>query len=351
MKFSVMHFGASETGADQAELLQLGRLSDELGFAAMWIPERHFSPFGSAFPNPAVIAAAVAAQTSRIEVRAGSVVSPLHDVIRVAEEWAVVDCVSDGRAGLSFGSGWNADDFVLAPDAYDGRRELMWEQIEHFRTLWHGGEIERVNGRGKATAVRTYPRPVRRDVPLWVTVSGSPETARQAARHGFGMLTHLVGKSRDDLASLVAEYWRHRADRSGPGVTLMLHAFASPSRSYATSVARDPLREYLRSAVTLELAASRAGGTQSGGRGGAVEDGDSDAVEELLAYTTDQYLESRSMIGDRRRLSEMVGWCEDIGISEIACLIDFGVEPAEIEDSLRHISTWLVRNEEKENSR
>lgn len=341
MKFSVMHFGSSETGSEYSEILDVAQLADDLGYTAIWLPERHFSSFGSAFPNPAVVAAAVATRTCRIEIRAGSVVSPLHDVVRVAEEWAVVDCLTAGRVGLSFGSGWNADDFVLAPDAYDQRRGLMWQQVEEFRQLWAGQPIKRRNGRGKMTSVRTYPRPMRRDVPIWVTVSGSPETTQRSAEAGYGMLTHLVGKSREELAEIVGQYNKHCIADS-PGVTLMLHAFAAPSHTYAKSLAREPLRSYLRSAVELEVAASRAGGAQSGGRSGAVEEGDPRAVEELLEHTTEQFLTSRSLIGDETHLREMVAWCESQGITEIACLIDFGIEIDEVADSLRQIAAWFL---------
>ena len=56
--------------------------------------------------------------TERIEIRAGSVVLPLHNPIRCAEDWSVVDNLSNGRVGLSFASGWHANDFALAPDNF-----------------------------------------------------------------------------------------------------------------------------------------------------------------------------------------------------------------------------------------
>lgn len=60
--------------------------------------------------------AAVAAVTQKIDVRAGSCVLPLHHPARIAEEWAVVDNLSGGRAGLAFASGWMPEDFVLRPE-------------------------------------------------------------------------------------------------------------------------------------------------------------------------------------------------------------------------------------------
>src|SRR5207342_155319 len=103
-------------------LIEGAKFADRHGFEAVWMPERHFHAFGGLFPNPSVTAAAVAAVTQNVQVRAGSVVLPLHDPIRVAEEWSLVDNLSNGRVGISFASGWHADDFVFAPDAYPDRK-------------------------------------------------------------------------------------------------------------------------------------------------------------------------------------------------------------------------------------
>jgi natural product biosynthesis luciferase-like monooxygenase protein len=99
------------------------RFADERGFEAVWIPERHFHAFGGLFPNPALAAVVLAETTQRIRIRAGSVVMPLHHPIRVAEEWAVVDNLSNGRVDLSFAIGWNPNDFALAPQNYAQRKQ------------------------------------------------------------------------------------------------------------------------------------------------------------------------------------------------------------------------------------
>src|SRR5882724_4150589 len=117
MEFSLFFFASgTDRPAEQYRLLlEAARFADAEGFSAVWTPERHFHEFGAPFADPAVTGAAVAAVTQRVEVRAGSVVLPLHDPLRVAESWAMVDQLSGGRAGLAFASGWNAHDFVLAP--------------------------------------------------------------------------------------------------------------------------------------------------------------------------------------------------------------------------------------------
>ncbi|MEW6738052.1 MAG: LLM class flavin-dependent oxidoreductase, partial [Acidobacteriota bacterium] len=121
----------SKTTRDKYNLLlESAKFADANDFVAVWTPERHFQDFGGLYPNPSVLSAALAMITKRIQIRAGSVALPLHNPIRVAEEWAVVDNLSQGRVAVSFASGWHPDDFVFSPDAYENRKEIMFRHIE-----------------------------------------------------------------------------------------------------------------------------------------------------------------------------------------------------------------------------
>src|SRR5687768_15888466 len=140
----------------------------------------HFHPFGGLFPNPSVAAAALATITERVQIRAGSVVLPLHNPIRVAEEWSLVDNLSGGRVGVSFASGWHGTDFALAPGNYLERKDIMLRDIETVRRLWRGEAVPVVDGTGRPTEVQIYPRPVQPELPVWVTAGGSPDTFRAA---------------------------------------------------------------------------------------------------------------------------------------------------------------------------
>src|SRR2546423_4497654 len=111
------------------------------GFSAIGGPGGLFPAGGAPHPNPAVLPAALAMETSRIRLRAGSVVLPLHHPIRVVEEWAVVDNLSGGRVDLSFASGWNPEDFALCPERYRQRHAEMYAAIPTVRRLWRGESI------------------------------------------------------------------------------------------------------------------------------------------------------------------------------------------------------------------
>ena len=149
MRFSLFYFSAEAGGDAPYRLLTEGaRFADRHGFTAVWTPERHFGRFGGLYPNPSVLAAGLATITERVELRAGSVVAPLHDAIRIAEDWAVVDNLSGGRVGISFAPGWAPDDFVLAPDAYERRRDVLRAHVDVVRRLWRGETVRARNGLG-----------------------------------------------------------------------------------------------------------------------------------------------------------------------------------------------------------
>jgi len=122
--FSLFYFASDSGGTPQERyklLLEGAKFADQEGFSAIWTPERHFHAFGGLYPNPAVTSAAIAAITTRLKIRAGSCVLPLHHPIRVAEDWAFVDNISQGRVGVSFASRQGAPiDFAIGCERKGG---------------------------------------------------------------------------------------------------------------------------------------------------------------------------------------------------------------------------------------
>jgi hypothetical protein len=202
LDFSLFYFASAEGSPDSNKyrlLMEGAKFADQHGFAAVWTPERHFHAFGGLFPNPSITGAALAAITHRVHIRAGSVVLPLHHPIRVAEEWAVVDNLSGGRVGISFASGWQINDFVLAPQNHAQRKELMVHQIETVQRLWRGEAVTLPGPDGRDVEITVLPRPIQKTLPTWITASGDPETFRLAGQLGANLLTHLLGQSLAEL--------------------------------------------------------------------------------------------------------------------------------------------------------
>jgi natural product biosynthesis luciferase-like monooxygenase protein len=328
-------------GSKYGLLLEAARYADAHGFSAIWTPERHFHEFGGLFPNPSVVSAALAVLTKNLQLRAGSLISPLHDAVRIAEDWSVVDNLSGGRAAVSFGSGWNVDDFIFFPERYPARHALMYEQIETVRRLWRGESVVRANTFGKEVSVRLHPQPARRELPVWVTSSGNAETFESAGAVGANVLTHLIGQNVAALAGKVQRYResreRHGHDPAQGQVTLMLHTFMGPDAEAVRAKVRQPFREYLRSAISLEEKAAAGGGTISGGHNIAPHDIPPGVMEELLDLTFERYYRTAALMGTPADCEALVRQLAEIGVDEIACLIDFLDDAPAILESLTYV--------------
>ncbi|HYP53657.1 MAG TPA: MupA/Atu3671 family FMN-dependent luciferase-like monooxygenase, partial [Pyrinomonadaceae bacterium] len=348
MDFSLFYFASAEDerASDKYRLLLEGaKFADRNGFSAVWTPERHFHAFGGLYPNPSVTSAAVAAVTERVQIRAGSVVMPLHSPVRVAEEWSVVDNISGGRVAVSFASGWHANDFVLAPATYANRKQAMLDGIEAVRALWRGESVTMPNGVGKETSVRILPRPVQPELPIWLTAAGNPETFAAAGELGANLLTHLLGQTPEELAEKIAVYReaRRKAHPEKPEgrVTLMLHTFVGDDTEAVRERVRVPFTNYLRTSLDLLRNLARL-------RGVDIDSADftPEQMDALLANAFDRYFETSALFGTPATCLRTVNRLKAAGVDEVACLIDFGVESEAVLANLSHLDELRRRSNE-----
>lgn len=326
--FGLFYFASDEgdyatyKGREKYKMLIEGaRFADEHGFSAVWTPERHFHIFGGMYPSPSVTAGALAMITKRINIRAGSVVLPLHNPIRVTEEWSLVDNLSDGRVSISFASGWQPQDFAIAPDAFADRHQRMFEGIETIRGLWRGETRQGTGGDGKPVTFSTRPRPVQSELPIWVTAGGSPETFRRAGEIGANVLTHLLQQSIEQLEERITVYRKAWKEHGHPGesgqVSLMLHTFVSHDEAYVRAQVHDPFKNYLKGAVSLFAAVAP--------KGLDLSSLSSAELEELSERAFDRYFETSGLFGTPESCVAMIDRLRRTGVTEIACLIDFGI--------------------------
>ena len=348
MNFSLMFFSSCpKDGDDQYGLLRKAAvLGDEYGLTAVWVPERHFHRFGGGFPNPSIAAAALSTLTRDIALRAGSVVSPLHDVVRIAEEWAAVDNWSNGRVAISLGAGWNSNDFVLHPGRYTNRYEILRNQVDELRRLWRGEPVKRRNGSGELIELQTWPRPVQDELPLWISSSGGRNGFHLAAEVGANVLTHLLFQGCAELQRRILKYRElGQNDRTSPkqeqlpqrDVTVMLHTYLAESVTEAVNVSTPALVQYLATSMELESAALQGGGSGSGGRSNGGSQIPARDIQEIAEIGSSRLLEGHSLVGTVESVKHLVDRLKESGVTEIACLIDFGLPDELVLSSLKRI--------------
>lgn len=361
MDFSLFYWGNDDgAGPRKYELLLEGaKFADANGFCAVWTPERHFHAFGGPYPNPSVTGAAVAAVTKNIGVRAGSCVAPLHHPARIAEEWAVIDNLTNGRAGLAIASGWQPDDFVLRPEnTPPANRQAMLDTISILRRLWRGEEVSFPRKDGAMHPVVTQPRPVSKELSVWVTTAGNPETWRDAGRLGANVLTHLLGQSVAEVADKVKIYRAALAeaghDPAAFKVTLMLHTFLADDRETAREIAREPMKNYLRSAAALikQYAWAFPAFKKPQGVSNPMEIDlgglAADELEAILDFAFQRYFEESGLFGTIEDAVRRVEELKAIDVDEVACLIDYGIPSAQVMAGLSPLAEVLRRTNSAE---
>ena len=343
MGFGIFFFGSyvPDGSNPYQSILDLVSHADRQGFGAVWTPERHFNEFGGLFPDPAVLSAALAMNTESINIRSGSLVSPLHDSLRIAENWSVVDNLSKGRVSVSFAAGWQCDDFIFYPDRYAERDQVMFDQVNKVRELWKGHETEVRNGNDKNIKVRIYPEPIQDTLPVWVTVSGKTETFIQAGKCGANILTHLLWQDKSELIDKIAAYRKSLADNGHDPkkhtVTVMVHTYMAETVEEAHELVRKPLKEYIRSSVFLieKMVSSTKSSNDkfrdAVGRYGNVVDNIPPALlDELLEIAVNRFLTEAGLFGNVDNTLSLIQTLKSFDVDEVACLIDFGPSHEEI---------------------
>ena len=297
--------------------------------------------FGGLYPNPAVLGAALAMVTQNVEIRAGSVVVPLHHPIRLVEEWSVVDNLAGGRVALSLASGWHPHDFVLASVAYDKRKEYLFETVQTIRDLWSGKRVRFQAAEGDEYQLRTLPRPIREDLPIWISIAGNPETWIRAGEIGANVLTGLSAQPLKELGNRIRDYHqaleKHGHDTSGKTITVMLHTFVGESNERIKSLVRQPIQEYLKTFLQQKEALI---GTHSNFE--VYNIGTKDK-QDLLEITFDRYFERTALFGTAEKCSRLVDQLCQIGVNEIACLVDFGLSANTVLSGLNHLNDLKQR--------
>jgi natural product biosynthesis luciferase-like monooxygenase protein len=346
MQFSLFFFsddGSNDTEHKYRLLIESVKFADRNGFAAVWTPERHFQPFGGLYPNPAVLSAALAVLTDRVQLRAGSVALPLHHPLRVTEEWAVVDNLSNGRVGVSFASGWHPVDFVLSPDAYRNRRETMFEHIQTIQRLWAGEAVRFTGVDGNEVELRALPRPLQRELPMWISISQSSETWVKAGAIGAHVLTAIVKQPLDVLEKKISLYRdslrRHGHDPQAGQVAVMLHTFLGDDEEQVKELVRPPLCRYFRKNLKqLEIQTdvyANATRQRPAVEADMVTEEDLDAV---AARAFESYYQTSLLCGTPSGCERLVDNLLRVGVNEIACLVDFGLGFDEVMGGLHHLN-------------
>ena len=193
--------------------IELAVAAEELGYDTVWLTEHHFVDDGYS-PSLLPIAAAIAARTKKIRIGTFVLLLPLHNALRVAEDAATVDLISNGRLDLGLGQGYRVPEFVGFNIPRNERGPRLEEGTEVIRRVWTERNVTMDGRFNKLTNVTVIPGPVQKPhPPLWLAARG-PKSIGRAARNGY----HFMGTGGVDQQQMydaaLKEHGRDPADFS-----------------------------------------------------------------------------------------------------------------------------------------
>ena len=237
--------------AERAPLLcEQAVRAEALGFHSFWLPESHFAG-PSSNPTPLLLLSAVAATTTRLRIATTSYLLPVRNPIQVAEEVAVLDCLSNGRVILGVGRGFRPALFAAFDLPAGEKRDRFEAALAIMRDAWEGKPVATEEEGG---GVILSPLPVQQPhPPIWSAAFG-PKALAQAGRLGLPYLASPI----EPFARLVDNYAAHRealAGFAGPApsdVPIMRSVFAHPDAEV-----RERVREGLERQISLMVRTAR----------------------------------------------------------------------------------------------
>jgi alkanesulfonate monooxygenase SsuD/methylene tetrahydromethanopterin reductase-like flavin-dependent oxidoreductase (luciferase family) len=166
--------------------LRLIRYAEELGIDTIWLTEHHFADDGYS-PSVVTIAAAIAAVTERVRIGFNLLLLPLHNAIRVAEDIATADVLSNGRIDPGFGQGYAPHEFAGYGIPPSDRLSRFVEGLDVVQGLWSQDTFSYEGRHYHIDGARLVPKPVQQPMPLWLGATSRPGV-RRAGRRGANLL-------------------------------------------------------------------------------------------------------------------------------------------------------------------
>jgi natural product biosynthesis luciferase-like monooxygenase protein len=238
-------------GQFYGSMLDQTAYADELGFDSVWLTEHHFDPYGGTIPNPAVFGTAIAQRTRRIRIGVAVSVLPLHNPLLVAEDFAMLDVLSNGRLDFGVGRGSVPEEFAEFGVSPEHSAEVMLEATGMIIRAWQEESFEHRGQHFSHPRISLLPRPVQRPhPPVWVGAARSPETFEWTGRNGFHLMvlpymfpTDAL-KERIDLYLAALEAASH--DPSRMEILAKFHVFVGQDAGEARRYAAPAYEQYQR---------------------------------------------------------------------------------------------------------
>lgn len=305
---------------------------ERLGYDYIWVTEHHFSEYGGTISHPPTFLSAIARTTRRIRLGVAISVLPLHNPLEVAESYAMVDVVSNGRLEFGVGKGSEPIEYKQLGVLQKEATQRMKEGTEIIRRAWSD---EPVSFRGEFfnyDNLRVLPKPVQRPhPPIWVGAARSEDSFHWAGENGFNLMTlpylYQTADVSPELLPRFVKAYREGLARTGHDVGTReilgkFHIYVSDSFNQAVREATPYLHHYREVHEAADPAKKQA----------------FLSPQEI----TSQLAQGFVIGGDPQRCIDAIHrWREEVGLTALSGTFHFGGMPQEL--ALKNIRLFAER--------
>ncbi len=311
-----MHFGMfmqfeTRPGGTQAssfaEGFELVDAAESCGLDGAWLAEMHFTPDRSVLSSPITIASSIATRTRRLRIGMAVYVLPLNNPLRIAEEVATVDQISEGRFDFGIGRSGFARSYDIYGVPYAESRDRFREALDIIMQAWEGEPFSYEGKYHQVTNATVAPLPYQKPHPPFRMAATTAETFPRAGEDGYPIFVGLRGMDIPELRDNLKEYrkaWRAAGHDGNGDVSLRIPVYVGLTERGAIEEPFESIQNYFGRMGRLYAADSGSAGIQ------ATELGDQRAVR-LSALSYDEILETKVAFGTPEGLVDRFAQLKD----------------------------------------
>ena len=318
--FTIPH-GGNHLSAFQASMEEVD-MAEEMGLDTVWLGEAHFRPNRSVLSAPIVVASSIATRTKRLRVGMAVQVLPMIHPLRIAEESATVDQISEGRFEFGVGRSGNVRAYDVMGIDYSESKERFQEALDIIQQAWSGETFSYEGKYNHITNATLSPLPFQKPHPKIRIAASSDDSFGRIGRLGYPIFLGLRTMDVEDLKTNLQEYraeWK-KAGHPGDGgdINVRFPMYIAPSDEEAIEEPQGSIEAFFeRQRELLDYSLGRPGTQDSKVRQAR--------YDRLANITYEDLLETRVVFGSPERVKDrLVQFQEMLGITGITAELNPG---------------------------
>jgi natural product biosynthesis luciferase-like monooxygenase protein len=317
-------------------------LAEELGAEGIWLTEHHFHWYGGAHANPLVALSAIAARTKRLRLGTAVALLPFWHPLKLAEDYACLDNLSNGRLDLGVGRGFFKVEYDGLGYAMAESRARFDECLAVLRRAWTEHRFSHQGDFFRFEDVESVPKPVQSPhPPIWIAASQTPESFANAGRLGQPlMIVPYVSPSLDALKQKVGLYhaaFKEAGHRHAPEVLAIFLAYVDDDLKGLAKRLAEPIKAYGQATIAPIFMAK--------GEKDSKQYSNSSTPADLMRYFTfDALNQDKALFGTPTHCADVVRrWHEEVGVTYFSIIPSWGtIAEEEVQRTIRRFGTEVA---------